>query len=576
MAAIDKELLASLVDKAEVALSTSGGRKNLPRWIVENTRSPSNQNKNWSFAEHEWQIGVLNDQAPHIAIQKASQIGCSEVLTRMLLALAAKLSDHLMMVLPTAHFANKFVASRIDPILAASPRLRSLLSKKVDSSELKAIGGSHIHIGGAQSESSGISVPARALFIDEYSFCASDAVNIYQSRLGHQKPQDRIQVSYSTPLFPRSGISELFEHGTQNLYLCYHDSCGQWVVVDTSEHIVLPGWDKPLIELTLPDLRSGQYDPANAWVKCEHCGGPISMANLADPTRRAWVPKYPGRETSSYQVDPLCAPAVRPPEAIIKSLSQYRTQARWWQFSVGLPYEEAEGTITQAALDNAFTVMPVKPELSGVQGAIAGLDQGKISYLSNGKVVNNVLEVFNMETIAQDGENGQAETFLSRFSAYGCIKGVSDAGPDASLVRYIQNRTRYGAVLGAYYVRSARRASLELFNVDEEEGMVKANRTACLDAFVKDFNAGRIKLPKGHRQEAEIRKHLLTPKRITVPDAVGEEQSTWTSASADHWFFSLALLHLAAKLVESSPSTIYIPPSRLVSSVKMRSRPMPA
>lgn len=570
MATIDNELLSSLIDQAEVAVSTAGGRQNLPRWIRENTRAPSNPHKNWTFAEHEWQIGVLEDQSPHIAIQKASQIGCSEVMVRMLLALAAKLSDHLIMVLPTAHFASKFVASRIDPVLSASPRLRSLLSKKVDSNELKAIGQSFIHIGGAQSESSGISVPSRALFIDEYSFCAGDAINVYQSRLGHQKPKDRIQISYSTPLFPNSGISELFEHGTQNFYLCYHDVCGQWAIVDTAQHVILPGWDRPLIELSLPDLRSGNYDPARAFVQCEHCHNPISLENLADPTRRAWVPKYPGRETSSYQVDPLCAPAVRPPEAIIRSLSQYRTQARFWQFAVGQPYEESEGTITQAALDNAFTVTPVRPELSNVQGALAGLDQGKLAYLTNGKVVNNVLEVFNMETAMQDGENGQAETFLNRFAAYGSVKGVADAGPDASLIRYIQNRTHYGAVLGAYFVRSARRASLELFTVDDAEDMVRANRTACLDGFVKEFNAGRIKLPKGHRDEKEIRKHLLEPKRITVPDAVGEEQSTWVSKGPDHYFFSLAYLHLASKLVESGAPQVYLPPSRLVSKVAMK------
>lgn len=569
--AMNHELFSSLIDQAEVALSTAGGRQNLPRWITENTRMPNNLHKTWSFKDHEYQIGLLEDMNPHIAIQKASQVGCSEVMVRMALALTAKLSgEHLMYILPTSHFAGKFVASRIDPVIAASPRLASLLSKKVDSNEIKGIASSFLHIGGAQNEAQAISVPARALFIDEASFCSSDVINVYASRLGHQREQDRIQIAYSTPLYPGSGVTEMFEQGSQKLYLCYHDACGAWVEVDTSRHVILPGWDSPLLELTLADLRSGNVYPDQAYVQCEHCHNPISLENLADPTRRAWVPKYPDRHTSSYQIDPLCAPVVRPPAAIIRSLNQYRTTARWVQFSIGLPYENSEGTITQEALDKAFAVRPIAPNTSGVQGAVAGMDQGKLAYSTNGKVVNGVLEVFNMETFQQDGENGQAEGFIDRFARYNSIQGVLDAGPDSSIVKYVQNRTRYNATWGCYFVRTSRRASLELFDTDEVTGLVKANRTAIIDAFVKAFNSGKIKLPVGHRDEKEIRAHLLEPKRITMPDSVGEEQSTWVSKGPDHWFFALLYLFIAAKMVESAPAPVYIPPSRLVSKVKMK------
>ena len=538
---------------------------------MANTRLPGNPLKHWSFKGHEYQIGILNDQSPTIAIQKAAQTGISELMSRTVLALAAKLSgEHILLVLPTSHFASKFVSSRIDPIIDASPRLQQLVSKKVSSTEIKQVGSSFIHIGGAATESQAISVPGRALFVDEVSFCSPDVVNVYISRLGHNREEDKILFYYSTPLYPGMGITELFEQGTQNLYMCYHDVCGTWVTVDSTKHIVLPGFDQELLTLTLTDLRSGGPRPNEAYLQCEHCHNPISQENLADPEKRAWVPSYTGRPLSSYQIDPLCAAYLKTPASIIRELQLYKTTARWAQFALGVPYASSEATITQEAIENAFSIQPIAPTTASTTATIAGMDQGKLAYLANGKELNGVLEVFNVETIQQDGDNGQADTFIRRFQQFNAIKGVIDSGPDASLVRYVQNRTQYNGSWGCYFVRTARRASLELYEEDEVAGLIKANRTAVIDEFVKAFNNGKIKLPRGSRHEAEIRAHLAEPKRITMPDSVGEEQSTWVSKGPDHWFFALPYLFIAAKLVEASPAKVYIPPSRLVSKVAMK------
>ena len=568
---INLELFNSLIDSTETAVSTTGGRTNIGKWMEANTRLPGNPLKKWSFKGHEYQLGILSDHASIIAIQKAAQTGISELMTRTLLALAAKLSgEHILLVLPTSHFASKFASSRIDPVIDASPRLQQLVSKKVNSTEIKQVGSSFIHIGGAATESQAISVPGRALFVDEVSFCNPDTVNVYISRLGHNREEDKILFYYSTPLYPGMGITDLFEQGSQNLYMCYHDVCGTWVTVDSTKHIVLPGFDNELLTLTLTDLKSGEPRPNEAFVQCEHCRNPISQENLADPEKRAWVPSYVGRQVSSYQIDPLCAAYLKTPGSIIRDLQLYKTTARWAQFALGVPYASSDATIMQDAIDSAFTINPIAPTTATTMGTIAGMDQGKLAYLMNGKVVNDVLEVFNVELLPQDGDNGQADTFIQRFQQFRAIKGVIDSGPDASLVRYVQNRTQYNSTWGCYFVRTARKASLELFIEDEVEGLVKANRTAIIDAFVKAFNSGKIKLPKGSRYEAEIKSHLLEPKRITMPDSVGEEQSTWVSKGPDHWAFALLYLFIAAKMVESAPADVHLPPSRLVSKVKMK------
>jgi len=569
----DKHLFGALIDKADTASSSSGGRKELSKWIAKNTRHPQNSMKPWSFAGHEYQIAIVDDQNPHVAVQKPSQVGCSEMFLRILLALAAKLSGaNLIYVLPSSQFAAKFSSSRIDPVVQASDRLKAIASRKVDSNELKQIGSCFIHMGGAQSETQAISVPANAVFRDEYSFGNPDILSVYQSRLAHNAPENRILYDFSTPLFPKSGISEVYESGTKSHYLCWHWACSSWVEVDSQRDMVIPGFDRPLTELSATDLLNPHSQHGDTWVKCVQCGQPISQQNLADPVYRAWVAKHPERTVSSYQVDPLDAAAIRAPKDIVGDLLLYKTTARWTQYALGKPFEDSNGTVTESALAQAFTVPPIRPEIAHVTGAVAGMDQGKLSYLVHGKLVDGVLEIFNAEILKQDDHFGQSDTFVTRFSQYGCRKGVIDAGPDASIVKNVQSRTPYNSVLGCYFVRTTRNSTLEIYTEDEVAGMLKAKRTACFDEFVKEFNSGRIKLPMGSHYESEIRKHLLVPKRVMSYDAVGEEQASWVSGGADHWALACIYAWLASKLFGEAGSLIVLPGNTLVSSARMQRR----
>lgn len=550
MAAVDFELFSSLVDQLETTVSSSGGRHNLPIWIEKNTRSPTDPLKPWSFKDHEYQLGILNSTAAHIAVQKASQRGVSELLVRVSLALLSKLGGvHGIYILPSTRFATKFTSSRFDPVIDSSPRLKRLASKIINSTELKQIGSSFLHIGGASKESQAISIPAKFLIVDEYSFCNPDVVSVYQSRLGHNAEGEEIMYSFSTPLHPRSGITDVYERGTQKSYMVFHDACSNWVEVSALEDIVIPGFEQPLVELSREDLLNSEVLAAQSWVKCRHCGEPISRQNMADPERRAWVPRYPDRAIDSFCVDALSTPGIAFAPHVVMSLSLYKTTARWVQYALGYPYESSDTQILPSRLEQCFTISAIPPEVPIVAGAVAGMDVGKVSHLCHGKLVDGRLEIFNMETVRQDELNATAELYVTRMRQYRVVRGVIDAAPDVTIVKSVQGRTYYNAVWGAQFVRgSGRSGTLDLFEENEVEGVVKIKRTQALDEFVKEFNTGRIRLPKGLAFETEVREQLERPKRIVNEDAVGEEQAVWVSKGADHWFFSLFYCWLAAQM----------------------------
>jgi hypothetical protein len=201
------------------------------------------------------------------------------------------------------------------------------------------------------------------------------------------------------------------------------------------------------------------------------------------------------------------------------------------------------------------------------------MDVGKISHLMNGKRVNGILEIFHAETIKQGGENELGDTFVSRYRAFNCSRGVIDSAPDVSVVKYVQNRVSYNSVFGCYFVRSRGKASLEIFEADEMEGLVKTQRTQAWDEFVAEFNAGKIRLPKGLAFQQDISDHLERPKRIEHEDAVGEESAIWVSKGADHWAFAAFYCWLASKMQEEGGMVFPISAgAQMVSKVKLRMR----
>ncbi len=570
----DPELWESLTEMVEVATTTGGGLHNAADWISSNTRHPRNSAKPFSFDGHNYQVQILNDSHPYVAVRKSTQIGASEVVARLALAVCAKFSNiSAIYVLPSIRFASKFSMSRVDPIIEASPRLKAMADRNVSSSELKKIGGSFLYFTGAAQNSSAISIPARALFLDEYSFSDPKVISVFTSRLAHQEESEKVVRYFSSPLHPHADISALVEQGTMNEYMVYHDTCGQWVTVSPLENMIIPGFNDPISTLQVADLDDRRIDVDGAFIQCGHCHSPISLANLADPTRRAWVARHPGREMASYDAGPFVLPQLRTPSILLRDLRLYRSTQRWIQYSCGQPSESASDMITQSALDRCFTTIQQPPMSHSVYGAVIGCDVGKVSHVAIGKQVGGVLNVLWLETVRQTDDNATGRLLVDRHNNYHAVQTVIDAAPDFSIAKYVAGQLPYNTTWGSYFVRGRGKSNLSSWETDEKEGVVKISRTRALDEFVEAFNKGLIRLPAGLSFENDVRQHLQRLKRITNTDGVGEETVQWVSSdSSDHWFFALCYLWVASKLVEETSSGIVsgMDLSRLVGRVRLK------
>ena len=575
MPQINAQLFDSLIDQADAAGSQSGGRKSLRRWIEKNIRHPTKDGKPWSWVDHEYQLGIVEESHPTVYVQKPAQSGISELAVNITLGLLGVFpNSNIIYALQSKTYAQTFASSRISPAINKSPKLRELINKDVDSTSLKQIGSSFLHITGTHSESSAISVPASALIIDELSFANPGVLGTLASRLEHHKEEDKIVFGFSTPLYSNMGISAAFDQGNQSTYMVYHEACGHWVPIEPLTDYIIPGFNESLDKFDRKSL--SEIDPDKAYVKCQQCGNEISRQNLADKSKRAWVPKYLEKTGNigtphSYQVHPTDVSGIKSMGQIIRSMALYKTTDRWFQYGLGLPYDAGGGQIIESVARKAFSTEHFSPENGKLlYGCVLGLDVGKTSHLTIARKVDGKMVVVRMETVKQDFEGALQTTVVDRMRQFNCVMGVSDAQPDHTAVRAIQEHLPMDMFYGGYFVR-AMSGSIDPFKVKEADGMVAIARTRMIDAFVDMFNKGNVVLPQVVFKE-EVVSHLLKVKRITDEKDTGDDASRWIKLDAnDHWFFSLLYCYVALEIADNESSKLWLPSSLVgMSRISMR------
>lgn len=548
----------------------------MARWIAENTRDPKNPLRNWSYLNHEWQLGVLDCEKNLIAVQKSAQVGCSELIVRLLIGVSTVSGPvNCIYVLPSAGFARKFVASRVDPVIKNSPIVRSLVSRETNNLEIKQIGDSFVFFGGAQNESQSISTPASVLLIDELNFCLPSILSVYSSRLEHCLPGEDYRVRFSTPTLPGFGISKLLEDGDYRQYLCRHDGCGQWVSLSPWADIVVPGFPGALIDFTKRDAESPEVHVKQAWVKCPSCGDPIGQENLANPEKRIWVAKYPARDEASFQVTPLDCPVINPPAKIAGKVKTYSRHVDFLNYGLGTPASDAESMVLLDALERGRVEAAVNPNV-GATGTLMGVDVGTVSHLVVGKAVGGRLRTIWAERILQTGENVLQETIKTRMKQFGTTRLVIDSQPDLTVPRAMVSWGWMGQVLASYFVTGGGPKTLDLMTVDEEQGVVKVARTRTFDEFVKDLNNNTILLLREHPEIELIISHLSKLRRIKGEDeADGQIKARWVSTDdEDHYAFALLYLYVAHRSMDSasaySTGAAAVLASKLISRARLR------
>jgi hypothetical protein len=606
-----------------VKLSSNRGSISVPNWICSNFQNPKNPQKAWSFDDHEFQIEILecDDSVQELNVEKCAQVGLSTIQVMSLLAFSA-LHDSLKAayILPTAKFAQEFTQLRIDPIIAESPRVASIVSPDIDNKSAKKVGSSYVVFKGTSGETQAISIDLDMMVVDEHNFCNQKVLSSFSSRMQHS--DYKLKRNFSTPTQPKFGISGLAEKGSKGRYLVKCSRCNTWTAPEFFRDIrgsVLSYWmdrfDKDITSIRPDDIESltDTYasmgtDPAkDIYMACPHCNKSIE-ADLRNKERRAWVHAHPhlfdyGKR--SYAVKPFDLMKYNPADTVLLSMKDYM-YGDWINFRLGNPYASAEDsfmvdTIKGFGKGIGHNLLQLMPRIGETGTASAGLgrsyllnkgigsglelfigaDLGKMNNIVVGVAVDNKLKIIafgRVGTVELTQRYGEANFGMYLTELFMSLRGtrmVEDSAPSYEPALHCYAKLPLDTAFGSYYVQRGT-GKPDIYTFKDGQGVVNICRTEHFDELAAEVNSGKVIMPVGMDGPAGAEElslfyqHLDNLRKIKVLDSKGQTKQVWEAQGPDHYTHALGYCYAAYASVAKRFKSAVVLPFPGVSSVKLR------
>lgn len=516
----------------------------LPAWITKHTTL---KGEPWSFKDHEFQIGILEDEADELCVIKPSQMGLTEVQVRAALALLSiKRGFSIMYVMPHIKLVQKVVKGRVDPVIDGSDRLSQLVVSATNSSEMKRFGMSMIYFAGASTDTQAISMPVDALFIDEFDFCKPSIVGKFQSRLRHAQVSGGMRRNFSTPTVSGYGISLEYETSSKARYLCKCEHCEQWIKPHFHSDVVIPGFDKEFSKFDKEALRDPTVLWQKAYIKCNNCGKRLDES-LAVASRRQWVHEFPEVTKHGYAVKHYDLISHNSTPSVLAQRLKY-DQQDYENFVLGETFRSTQNEINADTVRaNSIGSMETYGE-----GYYIGVDVGKTCHVTIGKKVDGRYQFVRFLTIKEN----QTEELLDLFNRYGANRLIIDSAPSFTLYENLQKELG-DAVTPCVYVKEAMR-KIKYYSIRKDTGAVNAIRTKGLDAFVLAVNEGRVIFPACNEMKEVVRQYGGMKRIEEIDEDDGERKAKWVkTGDEDHFFHSSFYCMMAMDIDEQDVLSVY-------------------
>ncbi len=251
----------------------------------------------WSLQGHHFQkeiLAALDDEHPHLVVEKAAQVGISTLFLIESMYLAEKYSAKSLYYFPTDTDVADFSIDRADRIIDATPKLQDL-NGGISNVHLKHIGGGALYFRGLWSKRKVKSVDGDVLYLDELDEADPENVEYAKDRLLHSQFGYIRQLSQ--PSVPDFGIDAQFKKGTQEHYYLKCPVCGHWQCLELN----LEDGRFPKNFRKIPKKWRGGRFPKNQvyYRACLKCGSELDM------NKGEMVPKHPGRPIRSFKLSQL-------------------------------------------------------------------------------------------------------------------------------------------------------------------------------------------------------------------------------------------------------------------------------
>lgn len=518
--------------------------------------------KLFSFRDHEFQeyiCGIVEANiGSTISITKCSQIGLSEIFNRIILSrMAVRPGTSALISFPSKSFSQEVLKTRFAGVIRESPTFRGLINYANDSASVKefhngsimyAVGGSMI----AKSSTTLLNRPIDTILIDERDRQDPDIISGYRSRMTHTPPEDRLIINISTPTADSIGIDAEVKESREIHTPWIGCPCGHEFIGDFYTHVVVPGYEEPLVLLT--KAKAAKLDLSLAYLECPECKGKLTKENKKTVWRVTHNPEGV-RKKIGIVIDPFAAMGFITMPDLVESSTEYTSHVEFMNQGLGKTADRTDSSLSYDSI-----IFTKKAKAPGIH--VFGLDLGKLCHFMHGilqpdmgfvhVVESHIVKLTELETFLLD----QHQRFI--YAA-----GVVDSQPYTDIVYRLVKR--YPRLFSAIYV-SPSTPIPEMYRLkmsdkhNEIVRQVAINKSVVMDSFagsLKDFytfETGPL--------DAHIQKHFLDMRRVR-DYRFNEMIYKWVKSSKgeDHFWHTGIYLFMATKMALAGINTsASIPP----------------
>ena len=298
---------------------------------------------------------------------KCTQVGVSEYLVRWALFFPDTRGDKALYVFPALRQLRDFSDERVKPLVRSDYLRQRVPRDSVDNKMLKAVGFGAIYFRGSKNATDLDSIPADILALDEYDDLVQEHIPRAEKRLSGPKSRGLIR-RIGVPRYTDLGIHEQYERSDKR----------QWLVKCRKCKAELP------VHFYAQDKATHHYvDTERVALVCAKCSTKLQPEWVAEGR---WVAEHPDRDYTGYHVSRLIVPSAPIGDIIVESLLTKPFQVQeFWNSTLGLPYDPAEGRLSKQAIRAATRDYYVGPWDGGYNGenlVTAGVDIASVRDLN--------------------------------------------------------------------------------------------------------------------------------------------------------------------------------------------------
>jgi len=500
-------------------------------------------------------------------IQKAVQTGLSELITLLHLHAAGWKSRIAALVMPTHDLRNRFVQSRIDPLLDGIPSYRDRAGgvlrergrkKAAENLKVKRFGDGMLLFLGANSPGDFVEFSTDIITIDEFDRCLTRGernVAKARDRLRHSPYPQMFRVG--NPSIPRFGISEAFNAGDRRQFHWRCDHCGERQPLDWFANFVRREDDGRWALRDRSRAADLVADPTGPDIRptCRRCEEPFNRIAAG----AAWIAASPGRRRS-YRMSRLDDLSDRiyqlwTEEWVPAQRSKIKLAA-FYSSVLGLPYEDAAAKLTHGALKACCT-----GEMNDWDGGEKYADELVVMGVDVGAVLNVTVDVIHYDEDLKSTYRRAA--FICAVSSFAALRDiikryqvsvcVIDSKPETRKARELKEwalNDHPDCIVWLCDFFPTERVGADEYGlrVDYQAQVIRADRTQLLDATHEEIVQGRRVLPSDSDLIPDFFDQMQAPVRMLSPKG---NRFIWSKGPPDHYRFSDSYSRLASDMANS-------------------------